>query len=115
MGAVGPLCDILLMRDTKVIEIALDALDNMLRVGAACGEGVDNEVADMIEKDGGLEKIEALQEHPVGKIFDKVQEILTEYFNPDNQHDVDPNAGVSGGQFMFNPSSFGGQSGGYNL
>ena len=33
MGAIGPLCDILEVRDTKVIEIALDALDNILRVG----------------------------------------------------------------------------------
>ena len=33
MGAIGPLCDILEVQDAKVIEITLDALDNMLRVG----------------------------------------------------------------------------------
>lgn len=35
MGAIPPLCEILEVRDTKVTEIALDALDNMLRIGAA--------------------------------------------------------------------------------
>lgn len=32
-GAIPPLCDILRVPDTKVIEVALDALENILRVG----------------------------------------------------------------------------------
>jgi hypothetical protein len=40
-GCISPLCDILSTPDPKVIEVALDALSNILRVGREDAESVD--------------------------------------------------------------------------
>lgn len=78
------------------------------------GDGVDNPTADEIERCGGLDRIEQLQEHPIAKIYDKAGDMLRTYFAMDRD-DIDPSAGVSDGQFMFNPTGGLHPPGGFNL
>ena len=49
-GCIQPLCDILGVGDNKVIEVALDALENILRVGKELGGDVENPYADTVEE-----------------------------------------------------------------
>jgi len=35
-GCIKPLCDLLVCGDNKIIQVALDALDNILKVGEVC-------------------------------------------------------------------------------
>lgn len=59
-GCIKPLCDLLAVADTKIIEVTLDSLENILKMGEmdkeARGTGV-NENALFIEEAGGMEKI----------------------------------------------------------
>lgn len=61
-GCIPPLCNILATRDHKVAEIALDALNNILRVGVGSPTATgDNPYALEIEECGGVPKIEAIR------------------------------------------------------
>merc|ERR1712195_252961 len=85
-GCIPPLCSILSVGDHKVIEVALDALDNILRVGAdvltAAGA---NPYAITIEECGGLDKIEHVQTSPDEKLYQKACQIISKYF-PDEEN-----------------------------
>eukprot|EP00036_Acanthoecidae_sp_10tr_P011438 CAMPEP_0182926124 /NCGR_PEP_ID=MMETSP0105_2-20130417/10857_1 /TAXON_ID=81532 ORGANISM="Acanthoeca-like sp., Strain 10tr" /NCGR_SAMPLE_ID=MMETSP0105_2 /ASSEMBLY_ACC=CAM_ASM_000205 /LENGTH=560 /DNA_ID=CAMNT_0025063997 /DNA_START=55 /DNA_END=1737 /DNA_ORIENTATION=+ len=109
-GAIPPLCDILAVKDTKVIEITLDAIFSMLQVAEEMGDG--DECREEIEKCDGLAKIEQLQGHPTPKIYDKVQDILTRFFMEDEDDLTDQ--GVTGDQFQLNATGFG-DTGGYHF
>ena len=68
------------MPDPKVITVAIDALENILRVGKALSRetGGENVYGNIIIECGGLDKIEYLQQHPLQDIYDKVR--LLRYF-----------------------------------
>merc|ERR1712166_828351 len=85
-GCIPPLCNILSVVDHKVLEVALDALDNILRVGAdvltAAGA---NPYAVTIEECGGFDKIEHVQTSPDEKLYQKACQIISKYF-PDEEN-----------------------------
>jgi importin subunit alpha-6/7 len=65
-GAVAALCGLLGVQDAKIISVALEGLENILRVGEMEREmvrGPINECARMIEECGGAEKLDALENH----------------------------------------------------
>merc|ERR1712166_677216 len=85
-GCIPPLCNILSVGDHKVLEVALDALDNILRVGAdvltAAGA---NPYAVTIEECGGLDKIEHVQTSPDEKLYQKAYQIISKYFSDEEK------------------------------
>jgi len=86
-GCIPPLCSILSVGDHKVIEVALDALDNILRVGAEVLTATgDNPYAIEIEECGGLDKIEHVQTSPDEKLYQKAYQIISKYF-PDEEEE----------------------------
>jgi len=91
-GCIPPLCNILGVGDHKVIEVALDALDNILRVGAgtpaATAATGSNPYATLLEECGGLDKIEAVQTSPDEKLYQKAYHIISTYF-PDDEEEAD--------------------------
>jgi len=66
-GCIGPLCDLMTYQDNKLIQVALDGLDNILKVGeldrAAAGPGAQNLYANYVEEAGGMATIYNLQQH----------------------------------------------------
>ena len=64
-GCVKPLCDLSTMMDNKVIRVALDAIDNILKVGErdrlAAGAGAVNQYAIDVEDAGGMVIIHKLK------------------------------------------------------
>jgi Atypical Arm repeat len=64
-------------KDTQVIQVVLDGLNNMLKLAG----GEVEAVAAMVEECGGLDKIEALQNHENVEIYKLAYEIIEQYFS----------------------------------
>lgn len=52
LGCIGPLCDLLTVMDTKIIQVALNGLENILRLGEQESKthGGNNPYAVLIEE-----------------------------------------------------------------
>ena len=62
-GCIPPLCDLLTVMDSKIVQVALNGLENILRFGEQESKttGGPNPYAVIIEEVFGLDKIEFLQ------------------------------------------------------
>ena len=80
-GCIKPLCDLLYSHDIRIIEVVLDALENMLKAGKDSTSNGNNAVACLIEEAGGLDKIDGLQQHEDSDISKKSFEMIEKYFS----------------------------------
>lgn len=88
-GCIKPLCDLLEIADNRIIEVTLDALENILKMGEAEKESrgmAINENAEYIEKAGGMEKIFDCQSNANEKIYEKAYNIIEKYFGADDDN-----------------------------
>eukprot|EP00978_Attheya_sp_CCMP212_P030679 scaffold113745_cov56-Attheya_sp.AAC.1 len=105
-GCIRPLCDLLTVNDAKIVTIALEGLENILKVGeedAATGAG-HNQMATYIAEAEGLTKIEELQQHSNNEIYEKCVRILETYFGVEDEEEMTtlaPEMAEGGGQFAF--------------
>eukprot|EP01112_Ceratiomyxa_fruticulosa_P007110 TRINITY_DN1836_c0_g1_i1.p1 TRINITY_DN1836_c0_g1~~TRINITY_DN1836_c0_g1_i1.p1 ORF type:complete len:535 (-),score=129.63 TRINITY_DN1836_c0_g1_i1:424-2028(-) len=84
-GCLRPLCDLLSASDARIITVALEGLENILKIGERDARddpntGGVNIYATMIEEAEGLDKIEALQHHHNHDIYQKAVSMLETYF-----------------------------------
>lgn len=82
-GCIKPLCDLLAVADSKIIEVTLDSLMNILKVGELDKEqkqAANNEYAIYIEEAGGMEKIFNCQTNSNVQIYNKAFSIIEKYF-----------------------------------
>ncbi|KIW40259.1 uncharacterized protein PV06_07472 [Exophiala oligosperma] len=122
-GCIKPLCDLLACPDNKIIQVALDGLENILKVGEMDMESADqrapeaqvNRYALFIEEAGGMEKIHDCQNNANEEIYMKAYNIIERYFSDEEDAGADieelaPQANASGftlssnqpqGQFNF--------------
>ena len=93
------------MTDTKIIQVAFNGLENILKLGAAEAKRTNgqNPYAIMIEECFGLDKIEYLQSHENMDIYQKAFHIIETYFGIDDDENV-PQPTESG-PFEFGTSS----------
>jgi len=100
-GVIAPFCNLLNCKDTQVIQVVLDGLNNMLKLAGAEVESV----AAMVEECGGLDKIESLQNHENVEIYKLAYEIIEQYFSDDGEEDsaLAPQETEAG--FQFNPEA----------
>jgi len=86
-ACIPPLCEMTICDDAKIVQICLEALENILKVGktAAMTTGQINLYAQFVEECGGLDKLEQLQHHENLDIYRKVAEILRKFFDADEQ------------------------------
>lgn len=109
-GVVAPLCNLLTVRDPQVVQVVLDGLNNILKIAGTQFYAV----ASSIEECGGLDKIEALQNHENEEIYKLAYEIIDQYFSDDVDEDpslmpqssdqgyqFDPNASIPTDGFKF--------------
>jgi len=97
-GCIKPLCDLLVVSDVRIVNVALEALENILKVGEAdAKESGTNQYTQFIDQAEGLEKIENLQNHPNNEIYKKAVDILEAYFaaEDDEVQQVAPQTGQS--------------------
>lgn len=81
-GCLPPLLEQLSVPDPKIVIVALEALENILRSGEgiATEQGCDNAYKTAVLERGGVEKIEELQHHASDEVYRKSIQLLEEYF-----------------------------------
>ncbi|EEA29013.1 Importin subunit alpha-1 [Talaromyces marneffei ATCC 18224] len=90
-GCIKPLCDLLACPDNKIIQVALDGLENILKVGemdkesTQTGESNLNRFALFIEEAGGMEKIHECQNNANEEIYMKAYNIIEKYFSDEDE------------------------------
>lgn len=77
-GAVKPLCDLLVVSDSKIVMVILDAISNIL--DAAQRTKNLEQVCLLVEESEGLDKIEALQQHENPEVYRLSLSIIEKYF-----------------------------------
>ncbi|CAD6983901.1 unnamed protein product [Tilletia controversa] len=91
-GSIGPLCSMLNLRENQTIQVALDALANILRVGEddknERGPGATNIYAGYVEECGGLSTIHQLQHHPNNAIYKSCFTLIDTFFPDDDDGDA---------------------------
>jgi importin subunit alpha-6/7 len=102
-GCIRPLCDLLAVNDTKIITIALEGLENILKVGEEDAKTTGtNPMATYISEAEGLNKIEDLQQHSNNDIYEKCVKILETYFGIEDEEEMtDLQPESDDGQFQF--------------
>lgn len=100
-GVVAPLCNLLTVRDPQVVQVVLDGLNNILKIAG----GQFYAVASSIEECGGLDKIEALQNHENEEIYKLAYEIIDQYFSDDVDEDPSLMPQTSEQGYQFDPNA----------
>jgi HEAT repeat protein len=114
-GCVPPLVNLLDKPDVRIVSVALEGIENILKCGQR-NQNLDgtNPFVAVVEMCGGVDKIEDLQRHENHKIYDMAVKILENYFGVDEDEE-EPMAESEGGQgFNFNPQG-GAPSGGFSF
>jgi hypothetical protein len=97
-GAMAPLVSMLDVSDTQLQILLLDAIHTMLNANEKMGtyKGCSNPYLIPFDEAGGIDKLEALQEHNNKGVYEKAVEILEAFFGEDNDEDENlaPNAGA---------------------
>ncbi|XP_049804215.1 importin subunit alpha-7 [Schistocerca nitens] len=104
-GCIHPLCDLLTVMDAKIVQVALNGLENILRLGDqdAKTHGGINPYAVLIEECYGLDKIEFLQSHENMDIYQKAFDIIEHYFGSEEEDArVAPAVDAEAQQYQFN-------------
>merc|ERR1712137_516755 len=99
---IKPMIGLLGARDPKTVGVALDAIENILKMGKNKQQELglsENPMAVRVEQAEGLAKIEALQEDSIEEVYQKAIKILTTYFaiEDDNADIADVVFGQQGG------------------
>ena len=86
VGCIRPLCDLLTVADARIITVALEGLENILKVGheeVRLGIEAENEMLHLLDEATGLAKIDDLQGHASEDVRDKATAVIETYF-PDS-------------------------------
>lgn len=109
-GVIPPLCDLFVCPDAKIVMVAMEGIENILRVGridAEANEDNVNKYAELIEECSGLDYLETLQQHDNEEVYNKAVNILKEFYDSDEQQEMEiagvqqPQLGENGQQFAF--------------
>ena len=108
-GCIKPLCDLLACPDNKIIQVALDGLENILKVGDMDKEASEdpsdqnvNHFALHIEEAGGMEKIHDCQNNINEEIYMKAFNIIGKYFSDEEEAGADMLENAAPGPGPFN-------------
>nr|CAD7399834.1 unnamed protein product [Timema cristinae] len=79
LDILKPFCNLLDSKDGKTVQVVLDGVSNILQTADKMNEV--ERVAIMIEECGGLDKLEALQNHENEAIYQKALNIIDNFFS----------------------------------
>ncbi|XP_076372338.1 karyopherin subunit alpha [Tachypleus tridentatus] len=103
-GVVPPLCDMLKTSDPKIVMVLLDALNNIIQAANKLGEM--EKVLLLIEEVGGVDKIEALQQHENNDVYTAALDFIEKYFSGEDTDDAHLVPEMSaGGDYQFSTTS----------
>eukprot|EP00871_Galdieria_phlegrea_P005128 jgi/Galph1/5616/GphlegSOOS_G4268.1 len=81
---IPPLCSLLTVSDSRIVTVALEGIENILRAGEKLAANGVNYYALLVEEAEGVDKIENLQTHVNHDIYTKALKILETYFSESN-------------------------------
>lgn len=119
-GCIKPLCDLLTAADARIVIVAMEGLENILKVGEdekALHNGA-NPFIQLIEDADGLDKVEHLQEHQNEDIYEKAVNLLETYFELEDGEveNLAPGLDANQGTYTFgNGAAPGAPQGGFNF
>lgn len=100
MGAIKALCNIMDVADSKIITVALEAIEAILNAGEALNRLAG--YVSFVDESDGIDKIENLQEHETDDIYEKAVYIIEKYFGCDDaQEDENLVPVITGDTFSF--------------
>eukprot|EP01114_Cavostelium_apophysatum_P007549 TRINITY_DN1966_c0_g1_i1.p1 TRINITY_DN1966_c0_g1~~TRINITY_DN1966_c0_g1_i1.p1 ORF type:complete len:555 (+),score=175.34 TRINITY_DN1966_c0_g1_i1:115-1665(+) len=100
-GVARPLCELLSAKDTRIIQVALEAIEHILAVGESNGKNNNNAFTDVFEEAEAVDKLEVLQNHENEDIYQKAVTLLEAYFGAEEDDENQaPNTNQSA-QFAF--------------
>lgn len=105
-GAIQALSGLLNVVDNKMIQVALNGLENIIKSGqtqaGTPGFEDGNKYAVIVEECGGLDKIEYLQSHENPEIYQRAFNLIEKYFgNEDTDTNIDPGVDATNQQYQF--------------
>merc|ERR1719238_303931 len=88
-GCIKPLCDLLTCNDPRLVTVALEGIENVLKAGEyeAQQAGSQNPYTAFVDEAEGLDKLEQLQTHQNEDVYKKAMHILETYFGIDEEED----------------------------
>ena len=84
MGCIQPFCDLLGHSDLKMITLALDGLESILKAGEGWG---GNKYSLLIEEAGGIDHLENLSIHKDEEICSKASDIIDRFFGGEEKEE----------------------------
>mmetsp|Transcript_24951 Transcript_24951/g.36801 ORF Transcript_24951/g.36801 Transcript_24951/m.36801 type:complete len:534 (-) Transcript_24951:202-1803(-) len=100
-GSIAPLCELLDVGEVRILLVAMEALESMLKHGEAAGLNT----LQMVDEAEGVDKLELLQEHENMDVYDRAVRIIEKYFGGEEEDESENLA----------PSSSSGQSFSFGL
>lgn len=82
-GVISPLCELLSTADVKVLLVAMEALEAILKMG-----GIKNilRFTQLIDEAGGIDLLEHLQEHESPSVYQKAVSMIENYFGGEDEN-----------------------------
>mmetsp|Transcript_13398 Transcript_13398/g.19165 ORF Transcript_13398/g.19165 Transcript_13398/m.19165 type:complete len:545 (+) Transcript_13398:119-1753(+) len=81
LGAIDAICSILDVADTKITFVALEAIENILKVG----QNLSRDYVNLVDECDGLDKIESLQTHVDDDVYKLSVKIIETYFGVEDE------------------------------
>lgn len=107
-NVIPPICSLLHVSDVKVVTVALEGLENMLKAANQLGQ-LDR-VVEIISDCGGAQAIEDLQTHENKIVYNRALKLLETYLGAEEEDEDDALAGG-----FFNPPAAPGAQGGFGM
>jgi len=85
-GAIQPLCDLLDVNEVRIVLLAMEAMEAILKQG-----GDISDYTQLIDDAGGLDKLENLQEHENTEIYEKAVKIIETHFGTEDDENATEN------------------------
>merc|ERR1711907_636178 len=119
---IPPLCELLTCSDPRIVTVAMEGLENILKVGEAdkglAGPNAFNIYAKEIDECEGLDKIGNLQNHQNTDIYNKAVNIIEVYFGGDDEaedQNLAPQVDQNAQMYTFNNQGMPLPQGGFNF
>lgn len=95
-GTIRPLCDLLDVGEARLLLLAMEALNAILK-SVSSGHELDD-IINLIDEADGIEKLEALQQHENEEVYQKSMQMIEKYFSAEDGENESENIAPSVGQ-----------------